>query len=548
MKFDGADWKSVGTPGFTPGLAHHSSFALGKGDTVYFAYSDGTAMSTGAAMMYDGTQWQSIGTVLTNGACQNSSIVVNKVGKVFFSAVDMSTGQLVIKQYDGNNTWSNVGGGNAIVSGPAGYPFMDLDGNDVIHIAYTDRSAAPGMVRVKKFDGTNWVNVGSPFLSVTGNGAGPAQDIGMAFGPNNEVYVAYSHTFQGPPKTSVQRFDGTNWIVVGTAQFGGTSGAPGLFNRIVVDKQGVPFVILQDYGIGLKASVLKYNGTQWEYVGGQSISDGTSAHTSIALDGNGNPYALFFDEANGLKNTVKRFTVCEAPGVPDVTASEAEICIGDSVHLSAAGPLNDATEWTWYEDACSGTPVGSGTTVTVSPRETKTYYVRGLGGCVNVGDCKAVTINVTASRDLGVMVSVEGFTLSTSDEFYTYQWMLNDAVIPGANNSTYVVAENGNYRVIVTTTGGCVDTSDNYPVNNVSVADFDVDGKIRVYPNPAQEYVHIQAAYPLNIQLFSIEGKLIRTAKEGYQLFVGDVAQGLYLLQATDSKNNIKAVEKLIID
>ena len=88
MKYDGANWVSIGDTSFTLGLAHHSSFAFGNGDTIYFSYADGASFSRAAVMMYDGTDWISLGTDLTNGECQNSNIEVGTNGTPYLICTD----------------------------------------------------------------------------------------------------------------------------------------------------------------------------------------------------------------------------------------------------------------------------------------------------------------------------------------------------------------------------------------------------------------------------------------------------------------------------
>jgi subtilisin-like proprotein convertase family protein len=87
-------------------------------------------------------------------------------------------------------------------------------------------------------------------------------------------------------------------------------------------------------------------------------------------------------------------SVCDDPDAP-TTSGDVAICAGDSPMLSITlGDLNDADDWTWYETSCGGTPVGTGTQITVSPAATATYYVRGEGGCVLPGVCAEVTVTV----------------------------------------------------------------------------------------------------------------------------------------------------------
>ncbi|MCB9252223.1 MAG: T9SS type A sorting domain-containing protein [Flavobacteriales bacterium] len=89
------------------------------------------------------------------------------------------------------------------------------------------------------------------------------------------------------------------------------------------------------------------------------------------------------------------YTPCYRPDVPTVSANPDLICSGSSATLSiASGNLNDATYWQWYTGSCAGTPIGTGTSIVVSPEVTTTYYVRGEGGCEAPGNCAGSTVTV----------------------------------------------------------------------------------------------------------------------------------------------------------
>lgn len=86
---------------------------------------------------------------------------------------------------------------------------------------------------------------------------------------------------------------------------------------------------------------------------------------------------------------------CTESDVATVSATKSTICTGDMTTLSIkSGNLNDATTWIWYSGSCGGTPVGTGTSINVSPTATTTYYVRGEGGCTTPGTCASQQIMV----------------------------------------------------------------------------------------------------------------------------------------------------------
>lgn len=490
MKYNGTTWAPVGTPGFTQNFSHHSDFTFGNGDTLYYSYADGssTAMSRAAVMMFNGTAWSTIGSLLTVGECQYSSIAHAHNGDVYLGMIDngVSGGAVKVKKYSGG-TWTDVGTNPISTPSGASYADMVLDRHDSLYVAYTDMSESPGKVRVKKFNGTDWVNVGSPMLAITGPGAGSAMDIYLAFDIFNTPYVSYSHTFQGPPRISVEKFNGTDWELVGPAQFSSGTFETSLFSSLALPKNA-PYVAYQHGGLGMKATVKKYNSTSlaWEDVGTPGISDDVAAFTSIALDGNGNVYVAFFDQAHGNMNTVKKFVTCEAPVITAVTTQNTPVC-QDSAVLTVAGTLNDATDWKWYSGSCNnGTLVGTGAALHVKPNASTAYYVKGLGGCVATGGCNEVMVDVAVSKPTITKVN----NVFTSSAATGNQWYRNNASITGATNQTYTATEPGYYQTKVTA-GTCTIASDSLQYQPTGISTIPSHAGINVYPVPVNDYLHV---------------------------------------------------------
>jgi len=74
--------------------------------------------------------------------------------------------------------------------------------------------------------------------------------------------------------------------------------------------------------------------------------------------------------------------------------SPSSICPGESSNLwVSGGSLGTGASWEWYKGSCGGTYVGSGSSKTVYPTSTTTYYVRAEGDC-NTTSCKSATVNV----------------------------------------------------------------------------------------------------------------------------------------------------------
>ncbi len=221
-------------------------------------------------------------------------------------------------------------------------------------------------------------------------------------------------------------------------------------------------------GVTYDPIITLYNQSTGDYIGENDNYCGVLPQITYTADFNGTLRILL--DQSGTCNTVAQCakltvklngTGCTDPDIPTIAVDT--ICAGASSTLNvSAGNLNDATAWNWYTGSCGGTNIGTGTSMTVSPSTTTTYYVRGEGGCITPGSCKAVTVvvnNVSASTSVDSTVSCNGYadggaTASATGGTppYTYAWS-NSATTASIAG---VVA--GTYTVTTTDAKGCTDT------------------------------------------------------------------------------------------
>ncbi len=70
-------------------------------------------------------------------------------------------------------------------------------------------------------------------------------------------------------------------------------------------------------------------------------------------------------------------------------------CAGGSTTLSVSGgSLGTGASWNWFSSACGGTFLGTGSSISVSPGSTTSYFVRAQGSC-NTTTCATTTVTVT---------------------------------------------------------------------------------------------------------------------------------------------------------
>lgn len=120
-----------------------------------------------------------------------------------------------------------------------------------------------------------------------------------------------------------------------------------------------------------------------------------------------------------LDNVVYTIPVKIPASKPTVSLSTNNVCPGEPVVLTIDGELNDARKWEVYEGSCEGTLLGSayGTSFTVNPTSTSTYYVRGVGNCPPPGECSdPITLNVKALSTPFTSVAASADNICPGDE------------------------------------------------------------------------------------------------------------------------------------
>lgn len=145
---------------------------------------------------------------------------------------------------------------------------------------------------------STWELVGSAGFS-----AGWSEHISIALDNNGTPYVVYQDD-GNDLKATVKRFNGTSWETVGEAGF---SAGMVRYTSIAIGKNGIPYVVYRDEENSSKATVMKYNGISWKAVGNVGFSDSVVEYTSIAIDETGIPYVVYQDGGNNVKATVKKY-------------------------------------------------------------------------------------------------------------------------------------------------------------------------------------------------------------------------------------------------
>ena len=224
-------------------------------------------------------------------------------------------------------------------------------------------------------------------------------------------------------------------------------------------------------------------GAAWKwYVGG--CGNGTSIGTGATINVNPTQTTTYYVRAEGDCGTTSCASVTVTIKNPSTaptgaSAVSAIICNGQSTGLSVTGgSLGAGASWKWYAGGCaSGSSIGTGASITVSPSATTTYYVRAEGECNNT-TCASVVVTVQqpisnntiqASQTIcsgNIPAALTGSTPSGGDGNYSYQWQIKTtggfSNISGANSKDYApgaISEITQFRRIVSAGAACANST-----------------------------------------------------------------------------------------
>ncbi len=294
---------------------------------------------------------------------------------------------------------------------------------------------------------------------------------------------------------------------------------------------------------------------------------------------------------NGLKDGfIQKLNYCVAADLPAVNASSVTVCEGQSVNLSViAGQLNSATQWKWNVGACNGTAVGEGTSITVTPTATTTYYVGGVGGCISqplcqvvsvtvnsssnvkvqnetcrgteytfadgttmtieeatthtsafttVGGCDSIITNTVTPVEINTSVEQTGNTLTATQTEATFQWVdcATQQFIEGATDASFTPEVSGNYAVQITK-NGCSETTECVALTIVATNEPVWKKEVRIHPNPftTDLFVDFGSMTSGIVSLVNITGKTIYTQEvtnaQKLSMNGSELKSGVYFLQ-----------------
>lgn len=318
-------WQRLITP--MDEMGYDGGIAAGT-DGIYITYTI-KANSVIKVKKYANGEWSDVGNIGKVGSVPK--IVVDKQNVVYvgFNDAGESNHYYVNKYINGN--WENVGA-SYITAGGGSWARLALDNSGAPYVSWVDFYAGNTMF-VSKLIGELWVQIGD------GNGipvsydhmiASNYQD--LAIDNEGKIYLAYIK--QGTNTLTVYCYNGDEWQLLGSNISNGT--IKGL--DVAIDSDQNFYVAYADGDFDNKMSIMKYDGTEWSYVGQRGFTEsGSDSYFGMSLL-NDSPCVVYTDIAMGYKASAKYYKLTNFLYPPYNV--KAEVLDKENVTISWLAPIN----------------------------------------------------------------------------------------------------------------------------------------------------------------------------------------------------------------
>jgi PKD repeat protein len=224
---------------------------------------------------------------------------------------------------------------------------------------------------------------------------------------------------------------------------------------------------------------------RWKSEVGSILKTGTNSYLATKT---GSYQAEIINSAEcSTKTAFVNVKVKEMPVKPSINPGNyiSGKCMGETPIRISVNNATTGYDFQWYRN---GAPVSTSTYIESFLVQGYYYVEADLNGCKSASDSLNIFFeNAPAKPVLYAMGPTIWFLASSITDALKYRWWYNGALIPGANDKTYVANQKlGVYNVSVGNANGCYTISDpvTIPFGITGIEDIDPFAGMVIYPNP----------------------------------------------------------------
>lgn len=317
-------WENVGGSGIiSAGGSGYNNLVIDASGNYYVSYYD-VSVSKASVQKFNGSAWSYLGgsAGITSGIATYSALSIDGIGNLYYSNQLSYPGAGMEVRKFSSGIWSQLANAASV---NVNYQAIAVSSNNTLFSYSSDGSGT-----VRRYNNGTWEQVGNAGFST---GATFAE---MVIGSDNNIYVCHVANGVKVYKISTNATSSDTWTLVGGNSVGTAYSSDNSFSDIALDSYNVPYVAyVSNTGEGRKLNVKKFDGTNWVQIGGANFSDTIVNYTSITVSSDGTPYvaASIWDSSNTnhTKNQVYKYN----------SATTSWVKIGGETISDGAATYND---------------------------------------------------------------------------------------------------------------------------------------------------------------------------------------------------------------
>jgi len=302
---------------------------------------------------------------------------------------------------------------------------------------------------------------------------------------------------------------------------------------------GAPaFVYCHGDDITIKALSTTATSYQWyrdNLLMGSSIDDSLVVNTTA-------DYSVIVKDFYGCADTASVHVIENPLPVPSLSPTNVYICPGVSIMLYAR-PGNPDYRYEWFKDGIAMPTSILDNNVAVNAAGIYSVKVTDYYNCAITTNTSSV--NLYPAMTPPVIDGTRSPLLMLTASYASYQWNRNGRPISGANARSYTASFDGDYTVDVMDANGCTATSPVYALRTTGISEQNLNNAIRLYPNPTQNRVNIEAAQPVNVRVTDVTGRVVLEQQQAQVVDLEPFADGMYVFILTNADNVPVMIEKV---
>ncbi|MFA6149898.1 MAG: T9SS type A sorting domain-containing protein [Chitinophagaceae bacterium] len=299
------------------------------------------------------------------------------------------------------------------------------------------------------------------------------------------------------------------------------------------------FVYCKNDTVTLRAtSSVTISSYQW-YKNGTLLPGETSSEYKAYANGY---YKAEIKNTYGCSNDATVFVFGDTLPDPTLSPIELQFCPNVNIILFCK-PASSLYKYEWYKD---GIVVGGATGSQLIINKAGDYVVSVTDsfGCATLTNHSFVSTYPAIPKPKIIRADP---LLRLSLTYLHHQWYRNGKIIAGATGPSFTMSFGGKYWCEVSDANGCTEVSDTIDTENTSAIKSNqlVGSKLKIYPNPTQEKVWIEADITVDIRITDIAGKYITTIKNAKEVDMAAYADGVYIFTISNKDGELLGIEKI---